>query len=107
MIIKPKYAINDIVQINGQRQDDKNISYMKVQEIHTTSCIAGTQIYYLCRAFFINEELIKGIRHGHAISRHDSGYAVQKLRQDEIEPISTITQAKILEMTGDKYKTKQ
>jgi len=95
MKINSKFNINDLVKCKYDTELlEKNIGALMIMEVHTQSCYAGTQVFYLCRQIVGKKESDRWetpkkeywiIGHG---ATNESRVAWGKYREDELVAIS-------------------
>lgn len=90
MTIEPKFAINNLVKHKFDNLTKGNFkAAIEVLYIHTETCSAGTQIFYLGRHITAT----KNAKYennpdqwtvGHDMGQDDKGQALRKYREDEL-----------------------
>ncbi len=94
MEIKTKFNINDLVQYKFHIENNKRSTFFyEIQFIHTETCSAGSQVFYLCRpiAILYSEHYLdnaKVIELSDFDLRKPRDGEYQKFREDEIVPAS-------------------
>lgn len=90
MEIKTKFKVGDLAKRKFENQGKDRIIALEIMEVITTTCYAGTQVFYLTNAIvaakkYKHEYSEKGDSEwiiGHAISKEDNGSGWRKHRED-------------------------
>jgi hypothetical protein len=89
MNIETKFAVGDLVSIKYKRKSNLHSQIMIVMEIHTNTCYAGTQAFYLCRLYTtamhnIGENMPPTILTLHSVGDKANDIGWNKYREDEL-----------------------
>lgn len=84
MEIKTKYNIGDLLR-HQYSSDNGDRTVLKVLEIESLSCYAGTQVFYKCRHIYIKPKtcLDKGVRSFFGVSGNGR-MQMETYREDEL-----------------------
>ena len=96
MNIKTKFSVSDFAKRKYDQQLKDQFQILEVMQIHSETCYAGTQVFYLCRMLFAKkeksyvanpgEEVQWAISHSIGKEEHSTGWL--KYREDELVEIT-------------------
>lgn len=94
MEISTRFNISDLTAHKYEHQTSRRKSVLEIMEVITTSCYAGTQVFYLCRLIILEKKIQLSnldkkewsIYHSIGKDVNDTGW--KKYREDELIPLS-------------------
>lgn len=93
MNIKTKFKVGDLAMGIFDKFREKQITLLRIMEIESQTCYAGTQVFYRCRPILLIKEKQlfedKGFVWlvGHGVGENDRGQVHWlKYREDELKP---------------------